>query len=167
MRRALLLRHDPMRARALCQNKRKTPDPRETYAVGICAYLQPVHNAEPAGEEVDIDKSWFDLTEGLNALGLDGEFIVTGNMFSATGDEDSDGVGIYDGRLDPEEVQRNWQQLRTVTFERYLAAFLETRQGKGYNDPGIEDYLKAHFMTLMDVYRTAADAGAGMKILAC
>jgi hypothetical protein len=143
-----------------------TPDPRETNAVGVCTYLQPVHSAEPAGEEVDIDTSWFDLTEGLNALGLDGEFIVTGNIFVATGDEDADGGGIYEGRLDPEDVQRNWQQLQIVTFERYLAAYRETPQGKGCNDPDIDDYLKAHFMTLMEVYRRAADAGAGMKIMA-
>ncbi|GAA4635238.1 hypothetical protein GCM10023196_079900 [Actinoallomurus vinaceus] len=134
--------------------------------MGVYTYLQPVHSAEPAGKEVDIDTSWFDLAEGLNALGLDGEFIVTGNIFIATGDEDSDGGGVYEGQLDPEEVQRNWQQLQIVTFERYLAAYQETPQGKGCNDPGIDNYLKAHFMTLMDVYRRAADAGAGMKIMA-
>ncbi|WP_329520637.1 DUF1877 family protein [Spirillospora sp. NBC_01491] len=134
--------------------------------MGAYTYLQPVHGAEPAGKEVDIDTSWFDLAEGLNAVGLDGEFIVTGNIFIATGDEDSDGGGIYERQLDPEEVQRNWQQLQIVTFERYLAAYQETPQGKGCKDPGIDNYLKAHFMALMDVYRRAADAAAGMKITA-
>jgi hypothetical protein len=40
-----------------------TPDLKETNAMGICVSLQPMHSAEPAGEQVDIDKSWFDLTE--------------------------------------------------------------------------------------------------------
>jgi hypothetical protein len=166
---ALCLRHDPLRS-GPCGSTNKDAIPKETNAVGVYTYLQPVHSAEPAGKEVDIDTSWFDLAEGLNALGLDGEFIVTGNIFIATGEEDdeeSDGGGIYEGRLDPEEVQRSWQQLQNVTFERYMAAYRETRQGKGCNDPGTDDYLKAHFMTLMGVYRAAADAGAGMKIMAC
>ncbi len=135
--------------------------------MGVYTYLQPVHGAEPAGEEVDIDTSWFDLAEGFNALGLDGEFLVTGNIFVATGDEDSDGDGFYEGQLDSADVQRNWQQLQVVTFERFLAAFKATPQGKGGNDPGLHDYLKAHFTTLMDVYRSAADAGAGIKIWSC
>ncbi|MEV0646444.1 DUF1877 family protein [Phytomonospora sp. NPDC050363] len=134
--------------------------------MGVLTYLQPVHGAKPAGEEVDIDTSWFDLTEGLSALGLDGEFIVTGNIFVATGDEDSDSVGVYEGRLDPEEVQGNWQQLQTVTFERYWAAYRETPHGKGCNHPDHDEYLKAHFTILKDVYQRAADAGAGMKFMA-
>lgn len=144
----------------------EAPNPKETNAMGVLTYLQPVHGAKPAGEEVDIDTSWFDLAEGLDALGLDGEFIVTGNIFIATGDDDADGGGVYEGRLDPEEVQRNRRQLETVTFERYLAAYQETPNGKSCNDPDNDDYLKAHFTTLMDVYRRAADAGAGMKIMA-
>jgi hypothetical protein len=143
------------------------PDLGETNAAGVYTYLQPVHSAEPAGEEVDIDTSWFDLSQGLNALGLDGEFIVTGNVFIATGDEDADGGGFHQGQLEPEEVQRNRQQLHGVTFERFLAAYQETPQGKGCNDPGIDDYLKAHFTSLKDVYWRAADAEAGMKIIAC
>jgi len=134
--------------------------------VGVYTYLKPMHGSKPAGEEVDIDTSWFDLAEGLTALGLDGEFIVTGNALVATEDEDSDGGGVCEGRLDPEDVQRNWQQLRTVTFDRYFAAYRETPLGKGCNDPDIDDYLKAHFTTLVGVYRSAAEAGAGMKIMA-
>jgi hypothetical protein len=156
-----------MLVRAVVAARAGTSDPRETNAVGVYTYLQPVHGAEPAGEEVDIDESWFDLSEGLNALGLDGEFVVTGNIFVATGDEDADGDGFYQGRLEPDEVQRNWQRLRGVTFGRFLAAYKETPQGKGCDDPGTDDYLKAHFTTLTDVYRRAADAGAGMRISAC
>lgn len=64
--------------------------------MGVYAYLQPVHGTEPAGEEVDIDTSWFDLAVGLTALGLDGEFIVTGDALVASGDEDSDDDGGVD-----------------------------------------------------------------------
>ncbi|WP_168221029.1 hypothetical protein [Actinomadura sp. WMMA1423] len=35
-----------------------------------------------------------------------------------------------------------------------------------FADPSDDDYLEAHFMTLLDVYRRAAEAGAGMKIMA-
>jgi hypothetical protein len=143
---------------------------RETNAMGVDTYLQPVHGAEPAGEEVDIDSSWFDLAEGLSALGLDGEFLVTGNMFVATGDEDSDGddgEGFYEGRLDSEDVLRNWQQLQGVTFEQFFAVFEGTPQGKESNDPGLHEYLEAHFTALMEVYRSAAAAGAGIRFSAC
>ncbi|GIG68528.1 hypothetical protein [Phytomonospora endophytica] len=78
-------------------------------------------------------------------------------------DEDSDGGGVCEGLLDPEEVRENWRRLRTVSFERYFDAYRETPQGKGCNDPDIDDHLRDHFTTLVEVYRCAADAGAGMK----
>ncbi|MFD1047928.1 hypothetical protein ACFQ1S_21520 [Kibdelosporangium lantanae] len=54
-----------------------------------------------------------------------------------------------------------------MTFERFFAAFKGTPQGGGSNDPGLHDYLKAHFTAVVEVYRSAADAGAGMRFSAC
>lgn len=131
--------------------------------MGLTTTLWPVHNGTPTGEPADIDKSYFELSEGLDALGLDGNFIVIGAR--GVGD-DSDDDGFYEARLDPDDVRRNWEQLRTVTFERFLAALKETPLGKGNDSPGNDEYLEHHFATLADVYRRAADAGAGMKISA-
>ncbi|HEY1177218.1 MAG TPA: DUF1877 family protein [Phytomonospora sp.] len=134
--------------------------------MGISVYLQPVHEATPAGEQVDIDTSWFDLAEGLGGLGLDGEFIVLGSISDASEDDGAGDGGVCEGWLDPEEVQANWDRLRAVAFERYLAAYRKTPLGKDRGDPGLDDYLRAHFTTLKDVYRTAAAAGAGLRITA-
>jgi hypothetical protein len=120
-------------------------------AMGVCAYLQPVHGGEPAGEEVDIDKSYFDLAEGLNE----------------ESDEEGGGEGFYERRLDSEDVQRNWQLLQGVTFERFFAAFEGTPQGRGSNDPDVREYLEFHFASLLEAYRSAADAGAGIRFSAC
>jgi hypothetical protein len=125
--------------------------------------------SESVGEMADIDRSFFDLTESLKVLGLDGECIVTGNVLLATGDDEAEeeSADVWSGILDPEEVQRNWRQLQGVTFERLMAAYRETPNGKSTNDQGDDEYLEFHFVALKDVYRRAADAGAAMKFLVC
>lgn len=137
--------------------------------MGFTASLQPMHSSGPVGEEADIDRSFFDLTESLNVLGLDGECIVTGNVLLATSDDESEEESAYvwSGMLDAEDVQRNWQQLQGVTFERLVAAYRETPNGKSTNDQANDEYLEFHFVALKDVYRRAADAGAAMKFLVC
>ncbi len=137
--------------------------------MGFTASLQPMHSSEPVGEEANIDRSFFDLTESLNVLGLDGECIVTGNVLFATSDDEAEEESAYvwSGMLDAEEVQRNWQQLQGVTFERLVAAYRETPNGKSANDKGNDEYLKFHFVALKDVYRRAADARAAMRFLVC
>jgi hypothetical protein len=133
--------------------------------VGMITYLQPVHGEEPVGDEVDIDKSAYELAEGLDALGLDGNVIVMG-YFGSGEDSDDDNGAVLDAHLDPEQVQRNWQHLQAVTFERFLAAFKRTKLGASYGDQD-NDYFEANLTILRDVYRTAADAGAGIKIMIC
>ncbi|WP_157429670.1 DUF1877 family protein [Actinomadura oligospora] len=133
--------------------------------MGMITYLQPVHGEEPAGVEVDIDKSAYELIEGLDALGLNGNVIVMGYLGSGE-DPDDDNGAVSDTHLDPEQVQWNWQHLQAVTSERFLAAFKATNLGASFDDQD-NDYFQAHFMTLRDVYRTAADAGAGIKITTC
>lgn len=133
--------------------------------MGMVTYLQPVHGQEPAGVEVDIDKSAYELAEGLDAIGLNGNVIVMG--YFGSGEESDDGNGaVFDAHLDPEQVQRNWRHLQAVTVERFLAAFKGTNPGASSDDQN-NDYLEAHFTTLREVYRTAADAGAGIKIMTC
>jgi hypothetical protein len=134
--------------------------------MGANTYLRPAHGASsvgapPADDEVDIDESWFDLAATLDVLGLDGERVVTGNIYLMT-DEDAEDEGLYKGWVDPDEVERNWRLLRAVTFERFLAAYAGTPNGRSTNDHGVDEYLEAHFTSLVEVYRTAAAAKAGM-----
>lgn len=132
--------------------------------MGLITYYQLVKAKKVVGEEVDIDKSCFELAEGFDALGLDGNYLVIGSKGS---DEDSEGGddGFYEAELAATAVKKNWEKMKDVTFGQFFAAFKKTNLGKSSGDDS-EEYLKAHFETLKDVYQAAAGKSAGIKISA-
>ena len=130
--------------------------------MGMITYYELVEDGNPAREGFDIDKSYFELSEGLKRLGLNGLYIVSGDDGSYAAEADDQ----YEVELSPAAVAKNWEKLREVTFEQFLAAYKETDIGKSRRDEPY-DYIKAHFTTLKLMYETAAGGAAGIKIGMC
>jgi hypothetical protein len=138
-------------------------------SVGIRASYHIVKDGSRLGEMYDVDKAFNEFCVSLDALNLDGSFIVYGKSLVEEPDDASydDYDANYFGGLSPAEVERNWQALKDVTFEQLLGGLQTSYLRDCYDDAMERSYLEHHFATFKDVYRTAAAQGAGIEIDAC
>jgi hypothetical protein len=126
--------------------------------MGIVTSYQMRKGSKKIGEEFDIDKSAFELSTGLEAMGLDGYAIVLG-----ISEEDdvgaSDDDGIFERNIDAKQVMKHWKSIEKITFGVFLAALKKTEFGNVK-----EEYLEQNFSVLKEVYKEAASKDAGLHI---
>ena len=134
--------------------------------MGIRAYYQLTKDNVDIGEEISLDKSYTDLFIGLDAMGLDGNYIVLGPT-SEEDEAETEGDGYYEAELSPTEVQANWEKIKDIQFDRFYVAFKTTDLGQSYADEIDKHYLQAYFSEFKSLYQKAVLQGTGIRISAC